>query len=158
MPLPYAMTSMATSGMMTMEATMEMNIPCVMGLASKQMGATSRVHVHQTYLVDDILLSIEDPELRFRCLYPPMMRLLAEDEQNPGDLMRTLRCYVEDPSHPAEVAKRLFIHKNTLYFRLDKIRQIMGCDLHDGETIAKIVLTFHLLRMQKRLDLEGGEG
>ncbi len=126
--------------------------------AAKQMGDASRVHVHQTYLVDDILLSIEDPELRFRCLYPPMMRLLAEDEKNPGDLMRTLRCYIEDPSHPAEVAKRLFIHKNTLYFRLDKIRQIMGCDLHDGETIAKIVLTFHLLRMQKRLDLEGGEG
>ena len=64
--------------------------------------------------------------------------------------MQTLWCYLEDPEHPAEVASRLFIHKNTLYFRLDKIRKVMGCDFRDGETIAKIVMTYHVLHQQNR--------
>ena len=115
-----------------------------------RLGRQGRVDAHSELIVDEALLAIEDPQMLYGCQFAPVLRLLEADKGGKGGLMQTLWCYLEDPEHPAEVASRLFIHKNTLYFRLDKIRKVMGCDFRDGETIAKIVMTYHVLHQQNR--------
>lgn len=46
-------------------------------------------------------------------------------------LLRTLRAYLACGGNAAEAARRLFVHRNTLYYRLRKLRRLLHRDLDD---------------------------
>jgi purine catabolism regulator len=53
--------------------------------------------------------------------------LLDFDEQGGGgDLVATLRAYLEEDASVARVAARLFVHRNTVRYRLDQIERLTG--------------------------------
>lgn len=120
--------------------------------AARRLGRTSHVLAYPDYRLDDLILHIDDDTVVDGARFSPLLRLLDEGEHEGTELARTLWLYLANPSHPVDVAAELFIHKNTLYYRLDKNRQIMGCDFKDAETIANIQITFHILRLQGRFD------
>ena len=45
----------------------------------------------------------------------------------------SLDCYFACNCNVSETAKALFIHRNTLIYRIDKIKSILGRDLKDSE-------------------------
>lgn len=55
--------------------------------------------------------------------------LLKYDEENGTELMYTLAAYFRENGNAMQAAKRTFIHKNTLAYRLKKIEQITGKSL-----------------------------
>lgn len=60
---------------------------------------------------------------------------LAEYDQNhSSDFLGTLRCYYDAGSNIKAAADRLFTHYNTVCYRLDRIRSILGLDIDDVET------------------------
>ncbi len=60
---------------------------------------------------------------------------LAEyDKAHGSDFLGTLRCYYDAGSNIKAVADRLFTHYNTVCYRLDRIRSILGLDIDDVET------------------------
>ena len=79
-------------------------------------------------------------------LYPPLMGLIERDSSKGTQLAYTLYEYLCDPEHPAEVCKKLGIHKNTLYFRLNKAKEFMHHDYRLGPVTADIMLSFSLLK------------
>lgn len=83
-------------------------------------------------------------------LYPPLMELIFYDKANGSSLVETLREYLRDPKNPKAVYEKLYIHKNTLYYRLDKIKQIMGVNYEAADVQMKINLTFAMLEYKKR--------
>ena len=85
--------------------------------------------------------------------YPPLMELLAYDHQKGTHLTKTLRAYLKNPTQTDEVCAGLFIHRNTLYYRLEKINSIMNVDIRDGEVIARIEMTFRMLEYQNEKNL-----
>lgn len=97
------------------------------------------------------LLAIADQlsaagELSGYC-FPPLLRLLDADKgEDAPPLAATLRCYMEHGFSAADTCKALFIHRNTLYYRLSRIREIMGCDFTLPENAAQITLTFAILQ------------
>ena len=111
-----------------------------------------RVFPFARYRLLDMVESVLDSKTLYSYRYPPLMHVIDIDQQHNTHLTHTLYEYLQNPTHPGEVAKKLFIHKNTLYYRLDKIREIMGCDFKDAETISCIQMTFHVLRVQNRFD------
>jgi carbohydrate diacid regulator len=52
--------------------------------------------------------------------------LLQHDKK--GELLETLKIYIEEDGESNVIAKRLFIHRNTLRYRLDRINEITGKD------------------------------
>jgi len=50
------------------------------------------------------------------------------DPKESQELLRTLHVYLENHGQIAETAKQLFIHRNTVLYRLDKLRQLTGRD------------------------------
>ena len=120
--------------------------------AARRLDLHRHVFPYSEFRLDDLILHVDDPQVIYGCQFSPLIRLIEEDEREGTELARTLWQHLQDPTHPADVAAALFIHKNTLYYRLDKIRQIMHCDFKDAETIANIQLTFHILRIQNRFD------
>jgi DNA-binding PucR family transcriptional regulator len=66
--------------------------------------------------------------------------LLAYDQQRSADLARTLSHYLERGGNYEATAKALIVHRNTLKYRLQRIRQITGLDLSDPETCFNLQL------------------
>lgn len=81
-------------------------------------------------------------------LYPPSIsRLLAYDKAHDGDLVYTLRAYLENDSSTKRTAEKLFMHRNTLLSRLNKIESVGKVDLKDYKT--RLVLSFVLAVMDE---------
>lgn len=55
-------------------------------------------------------------------------RLLAYDRENGTQLMRTLDTYFAMSGNITEGAKRMFVHRNTYIYRLDKIKDLLKDD------------------------------
>ncbi|WP_052702978.1 PucR family transcriptional regulator [Paenibacillus beijingensis] len=53
------------------------------------------------------------------------------DASEKSELMRTLRAYYDNQSQLVETAKQLYIHRNTVLYRLDKCERLMGVSLKD---------------------------
>ena len=67
-------------------------------------------------------------------LYTLSIRSLVEyDKQNATNMVETLDCYFACNCNVSETAKALFIHRNTLIYRIAKIKSILGRDLKDSE-------------------------
>jgi sugar diacid utilization regulator len=94
-------------------------------------------------------LLLKRNQLRDFC--PEEVRVLqAYDERNGSRLVRTLERYLLHVDDPVTAAKELCIHRNTLLYRLGKIRELTGCDLNNGELRLKIQLYLKLAEWQGR--------
>ena len=75
--------------------------------------------------------------------------LIAHDSARKGNLVQTLRAYLET-GEQQQAAQRLRIHPNTLRYRLDRIREIVAVDLEDPETRLNLAVA---LRVQALLGM-----
>ncbi len=76
---------------------------------------------------------------------PEIQKLMEYDEQNHSDFMETLFVYLLNSENTLRTAKILCMHKNTLLYRLDRIRSILGNDLSSGEDLFMYQLSFRTL-------------
>lgn len=121
-------------------------------LTGRKVDPDLRVYPFPRFRLLDIVSNVMDGSLLYSYRYPPLVHVIDTDIENDTYLTLTLYEYLQNPTDPEAVAEKLFIHKNTLYYRLGKIREIMGHDFKDAETIACIQMTFHVLRIQDRFD------
>ena len=79
--------------------------------------------------------------------------LLAYDRLHGADLIRTLDAFFAARCSPKEAATLLRVHRNTVLYRLDRIREITGQDLDDAAVRLRLQLALHV-----HLALYGGAG
>jgi len=72
------------------------------------------------------------------------------DEADDGTLRRTLECYLDHAGHTQAAATALSLHRVTLYYRLDRIKQVTGIDLSDGAQRLELHVWLKLLRLRGR--------
>jgi DNA-binding PucR family transcriptional regulator len=69
------------------------------------------------------------PELRsFRGLIEP---LKLHDREHNSDLVRTLEVFFGANANASRAADLLFLHRNSLLYRLERVRELTGLDLKD---------------------------
>jgi hypothetical protein len=76
--------------------------------------------------------------------------LLAYDRENDTDLASTLRAFLEQNQNSARTAKLLYIHYNTLRYRLDRAREILGDFLENPQQRLEIELALQLYPLIQR--------
>ena len=59
-----------------------------------------------------------------------------------GDLMLAADCFFENGMNISETARKLYMHRNTLIYRLNKIQNTTGIDLRNFD----MAVTFQILR------------
>ena len=69
-------------------------------------------------------------------------KLIHADEIKEGNYCETLEKYLEFNCNAKETADAMFIHRNTLHYRLNKIRDILGNDFEDMNTCMILKLAF----------------
>jgi carbohydrate diacid regulator len=90
-----------------------------------------RMPESRSYFYQDLMLPVLLDSLRggwqANELARPLVRLKAMD--NNGLLRRTLQAWFRHNVQPLATSKALFIHRNTLEYRLNRISELTGLDL-----------------------------
>lgn len=71
-------------------------------------------------------------------------RLLDYDREHNADLIRTLDAFFAANGSPKEAAERLHVHRNTVLYRLDRIREISGFNLDDAALRLRLQLALQI--------------
>lgn len=69
-------------------------------------------------------------------------KLIDADEINNGSLCETLESFLNHNCNVKETAQSLIIHRNTLNYRLNKIRELLGVDFENLDTCLELKLAF----------------
>lgn len=84
-------------------------------------------------------LRAADPSLAQSCgiLLAPVER---EDRERGHNLVATLRAYYDSGMRVDKTADALFLHRNSVRYRLDRIRILLGFDIDRPAAIAALVV------------------
>jgi DNA-binding PucR family transcriptional regulator len=81
-----------------------------------------------------LLLGLHDQAEVRRFYNETLGRLVDYDREHNTDLVDTLRAFFEQNANASETARKLFVHRNTLNYRLRRIAEIVGLDLDNADT------------------------
>ena len=73
--------------------------------------------------------------------------LLVYDEQYETDLLQTLDTFLEADGNVAGTAQLLFTHRHTIYYRLERIRELTGLDVSSSDGREKLSLGLKAMRV-----------
>ncbi len=73
--------------------------------------------------------------------------LVAYDEQYETELVRTLETFLEADGNVAGTAQRLFTHRHTIYYRLERVRELSGLDVSSSDGREKLSLGLKSMRV-----------
>ena len=73
--------------------------------------------------------------------------LAAQDARSHGRLMETLAAFVAANGNALHAAERLYIHRNTLKYRLRQIEKALGGSLDDPDLRLKLQLALYIRRL-----------
>ncbi|HTA98295.1 MAG TPA: helix-turn-helix domain-containing protein [Solirubrobacteraceae bacterium] len=73
--------------------------------------------------------------------------LVAYDEQYETDLLQTLETFLEADGNVAGTAQRLFTHRHTVYYRLERVRELTDLDVSSSDGREKLSLGLKAMRV-----------
>ena len=76
-------------------------------------------------------------------------RLVKADQMQEGGLCETLESYLEHNCNANATAEALYIHRNTMRYRMDKIKRILDGELGDMSELLELKLAFAIKRYRE---------
>lgn len=75
--------------------------------------------------------------------------LLAYDREHETDLVRTLQVYLETDRSPSTTAERMFLHKQTVSYRITRIQQLTQRSLRSSRDISELWFGLRALALSR---------
>ena len=91
-----------------------------------------------------LLIGIDDREIVEDYYSRVLKPLIDYDEQNQSELVDVLKCYLDHDGSVNRTAEELFVHRNTINYKLNKIKDILNIDLASLETRMELMLALAL--------------
>ncbi|MEA5009027.1 PucR family transcriptional regulator [Clostridium tyrobutyricum] len=91
-----------------------------------------------------LLFEIDNMQEMKKFYYEVLGKLVEYDKKNTTKLVRTLNEYIKQNCNLIKTANVLFIHKNTLKYRIKRIEEILDCDLKDMENLLNFSIAFKI--------------
>jgi hypothetical protein len=82
--------------------------------------------------------------------------LVRYDAEHRGNLVGTLEAYLETWGHLAQCASLLYVHPNTLKYRLRRIQEILSVDPHDTSARVELLIACYAIRAAQVLGRSEG--
>lgn len=94
-----------------------------------------------------LLMGIEDKEIIQEYYEKAILPLCDYDEKNNSDLTQVLRSYLSHNGSVKETADELFVHRNTINYKLNKIAELLDIDLSSLNARLQLSVGFMILDM-----------
>ncbi|MFP4371015.1 MAG: PucR family transcriptional regulator [Halanaerobium sp.] len=100
-----------------------------------------------------LLWQINQEELKeFTTEY--LAKLIEYDKGNSTEWLDTLGVYLEEGGSIQQAAKRLYIHPNTMSYRVKRIKEILGIDLQEQEVQLNLLAAYKICKYILEDDLD----
>jgi carbohydrate diacid regulator len=99
----------------------------------------NHLYMYEDYYLPVFLLSASEKGLTG--ILQPFYKILMERDVK-GELTESLRALIDTNGDMNKAAQRLFVHRNTLRYRLDKITEITGKDPRKTTDLLHLYLSF----------------
>lgn len=105
---------------------------------SGQLNDGKRICEYDSYVFYDLLLSNPKPDLVKRNIHPSFETLHRYDLSHASGLLGTLTKYIECGFNINRTAEALYLHRNSLRNRLEKICELTGLDFEDQAVLFRL--------------------
>lgn len=89
----------------------------------------------------------EDPSELQRFFDETVAPLIGYDEQYETELVRTLETFLDEDANVARTAERLYTHRHTIRYRLERVRELTGLDVGSTEGRERLGLGLKAMRV-----------
>ncbi|MDQ0176073.1 PucR family transcriptional regulator [Bacillus chungangensis] len=102
-------------------------------------GGNGAIHEYTALEPEALLQHLPDRELN-RYFTATVEKLIIYDEENGTELFQTLEIYLYCGGKLGDAARILFVHRNTVKFRIARIEELLGISLADGNVSFRLQL------------------
>jgi DNA-binding PucR family transcriptional regulator len=89
----------------------------------------------------------EDPSELQRFFDETVAPLIDYDEQYETELVRTLETFLDEDANVARTAERLFTHRHTIRYRLERVKELTGLDVGSTDGRERLGLGLKAMRV-----------
>ena len=104
----------------------------------------------EDYAVQLFLLEAMNQHSYKMICHPAVLKLDEEDRLTGNCYINTLEAYLTSEKNVGKIAEKLFIHRNTLMYRLDKIVTLTGLDYDNLAEMEYVLLSIYVLRLVRK--------
>lgn len=95
----------------------------------------------------EILLEIKDDDKVRAYCNETIGPVIKYDKAHNTNLYQTLKCYFDNNASVNKASAQMFIHRNTINYKIRKIESILSCDLSNFEERFSLMLAMKLLEL-----------
>lgn len=109
---------------------------------AKQMSSDKKIFFFSDYVYYALLGQMEDKSLLSFARHPALDILIHYDREHGSELYQTLRTFTKASFNKALTSEWLFLHRNTVNYRIRKIETLCNIDLSTPELLFSLQLSF----------------
>ena len=110
------------------------------------------LYVYTDYSIADLLRICQDSMDLMRFCHPVLAQLSENDQTKDKELLRILYYYLHYSQDIRVICEKLYIQRSTLFYKINKIKQMIDEDFHNGQLQLKLLLSFEILIWLHKLD------
>lgn len=114
---------------------------------SKKMEQHHRTHYFSDFIGYHLLDQHIDQKELLEFFHEILGPLESHDIDNHANLLETLDMYFRCNANLSDAAKSMYVHRNTLIYRIDKIKKILNTNLKDSEENFVFMLALHVMKI-----------
>ena len=66
------------------------------------------------------------------------------DESNNTDYLQFIKLFLENGANVQQLANSMFVHRNTIHYKMNKIKEIAGINLGNLDDLLKLKLSLYI--------------
>ena len=111
---------------------------------------TGSVHIYDEQILERLLISVP-PQARKEFFLETVSNELSEKVIN-SDMRQTVQVFFENDLNMSNTARKLFMHRNTLAYKFDRIQQLTGLDPRSFRDAVILRILFELKEIEKETE------
>lgn len=111
----------------------------------KKEEAMLNVYRYEDYGIYDMLDQIKKQKNLTDYCHPDILKLKEYDNSHKTDYLKSLYTYIVNMGNLAASADELYIHRNTMNYRLSKIQELITVDIHNRDCYMTLYFSYKIL-------------
>lgn len=102
---------------------------------------------YKDMIIYELLVRYQSDNRLNDLIVPEISQILQTDEKNGGEYLNTLSAYLRCFGKSQKICEELHIHKNTLLYRVERLKDTFGLKLDDGDAQMRYYLSLQILKI-----------
>jgi len=112
--------------------------------SAKCQGLDDTITKYKDIGIYGLLFSVKNKNVLENYFLDVLGQISNNDNSKDNNLLQILETYLNENCNITITAEKLFLHRNTLKYKIKKIEELLNCDLHNFEDCMKIKIALYI--------------